>query len=321
VICYLEGLPINPCASPIGIAQGPGLHHFEIRATDAAGNLGSAASTFVGDTYVDATNGTDAASGLPGFPFKTIKHALSFAAATATIHCAPGTYDEANGETFPIILPPGVILEGDPSNRGTPHNATWTRIIGSGSVFGPQRLTLYPGEGSTISGFEIIGTGTLPNAAIYVGTANVVIRFNTIEDGVGDGINAVASGAMHLYVADNTIGSNAGSGLYVDHALVGAERNHISGNDVYGVGMVGTVVDLGSGSEGMIGNNYLICNAVADVYSNVGAGAVVHAWANFWDHGSVQNSTVCGKYVNFCSPAGDTIDAANPHTPIDSCGP
>ncbi|MCE9593872.1 MAG: DUF1565 domain-containing protein [Planctomycetes bacterium] len=68
-----------------------------------------AAPAAASDWYVDAVHGNDVNGGAsPGDAWRTITHALALApdapiGGTQTIHIAPGTYDTALGEAFPIV--------------------------------------------------------------------------------------------------------------------------------------------------------------------------------------------------------------------------
>ncbi|MBU1626829.1 DUF1565 domain-containing protein [bacterium] len=74
-------------------------------------------SSYGTDFYVDAENGANDNSGTSvSFAWKTITHALSQVSGTkdeqAVIHIAVGTYDIANGETFPLNVNSYVTLQG-----------------------------------------------------------------------------------------------------------------------------------------------------------------------------------------------------------------
>jgi hypothetical protein len=64
--------------------------------------------------YVNAATGNDD-TGIGGRnkPFKTITKGLDVAVAGQTVVAAPGVYDAANGESFPINIPASVTLEGE----------------------------------------------------------------------------------------------------------------------------------------------------------------------------------------------------------------
>ncbi len=63
-------------------------------------------SARAGDYYVDAANGSNANSGTFASPWRTISfaHASAPTGAIERIHIAPGLYDTALGESFPIII-------------------------------------------------------------------------------------------------------------------------------------------------------------------------------------------------------------------------
>jgi hypothetical protein len=78
----------------------------------------------MGDLYVDATTGMDA----PGRgttlsdPLRTVTFAVNeavirFGAALSTVHVAAGTYNEALGEEFPVLLPQNISLFGAGSDQ------------------------------------------------------------------------------------------------------------------------------------------------------------------------------------------------------------
>ena len=66
------------------------------------------------DYWVDALNGDDQnGNGGRTAPWQTITFSLTKLAANDTLHVMPGLYDgTGNGETFPLQLPAGVVVEG-----------------------------------------------------------------------------------------------------------------------------------------------------------------------------------------------------------------
>ena len=96
-------------------------YYFVVRAMDRAGNVDTNAAQQTvsmapasGALYVDVGKGTDTpACGTAGSPCKTITYGLAKSASNQTIHVAQGTYNAANGESFPLVLKPGTALSGD----------------------------------------------------------------------------------------------------------------------------------------------------------------------------------------------------------------
>src|SRR2546421_11218727 len=102
-----------------------------------------------------STSGSDTNPGTQSSQFKTITHAMTKATRSgSTVYAAVGTYNVANGETFPITVPAGVLLIGGETNKGS-----GTNIVGGGlapgATAGSGGVALLPGAGSTIAGFTI----------------------------------------------------------------------------------------------------------------------------------------------------------------------
>ncbi|MFQ3616399.1 MAG: DUF1565 domain-containing protein [Cyanobacteriota bacterium] len=69
--------------------------------------------------FVHPVLGNDATGdGSPRSPFRTISHAAQSAPPNAVILLAAGIYAADNGERFPIVLPPGVAVQADPTTGG-----------------------------------------------------------------------------------------------------------------------------------------------------------------------------------------------------------
>lgn len=69
--------------------------------------------------FVHPVLGNDATGdGSPRSPFRTITHAARSAPPNAVILLAAGTYGTDSGERFPIVLPPGVAVQADPTTGG-----------------------------------------------------------------------------------------------------------------------------------------------------------------------------------------------------------
>ncbi len=77
--------------------------------------------------YVDAVNGSNSNDGTStAEPFKTITKALSYSNAGGTVMIKPGVYDEANGETFPLVL---VRRVADKHGRHRDHHHRRRRLL------------------------------------------------------------------------------------------------------------------------------------------------------------------------------------------------
>jgi len=91
-----------------------------MRAALAAGLLTLSAFAAAGDYYVDARLGNDlSGNGSPQAPWRTLTRALqsvqppsSPTEGGSSLHVAPGLYDPALGERFPLRVPPGLSIVG-----------------------------------------------------------------------------------------------------------------------------------------------------------------------------------------------------------------
>lgn len=150
-----------------------------------------------GDWYVDALLGSNANPGTaPTQAWQTLTHALLSTPAPASggtqvIHLAPGTYDAALGESFPIVLRDAFQIVGDQGAAATVLDAGGAASLlrGYHSHFNPNNyigpLTLVRGvtlQGA-VRGVDL-SSGTLP---IYLTLEDVRISGMSAE-----GVNSVA---------------------------------------------------------------------------------------------------------------------------------
>lgn len=186
----------------------------------------TAPSTTPTSYYVNVASGSDTNNGANSTPFKTIKRALQAAVSGDTVNVAGGTYRLGTGETFPIVLPPGVKL------RGSGASATIIDAAGSNE----RVVHLDAGTaGTELSGFTITGgrytnTGAgspTRGGGIYAenGDQTLVTR-NIIKDNEARGYEA-----FH----PNTSGGPAyGGGIMVSGASTVITNNLIIGNRAIG---------------------------------------------------------------------------------------
>jgi hypothetical protein len=86
------------------------------------------------DWYVDAANGNDANNGQSAASaWKTLTHAVNRLPASPgeqlLIHAAPGVYDPANGESYPLLMKPGLRIVGDAGSASTFLETAGTRPL------------------------------------------------------------------------------------------------------------------------------------------------------------------------------------------------
>ncbi|OMI18169.1 LIC10774 family surface protein [Leptospira weilii] len=270
----------------------------------------SSATVFSGITYyVDALHGSDSNTGItPSLPFKTITKAASLAVSGDGILVAAGTYNSALGEVFPIKIADGVTILGDEQSKGNTGGAH-SYYSGSGTygnsgptfVQGGANLvstSLYPtfalGNNSVIGGFKI--TNPIINSRAQIVLLNNVsgaaVRKNTLTTnftgGRGVYIYSKDAGGNHT-IADNIIRYNT-AGIEAGAALLTSrvENNWIS-NNYNGILMSDSRLDLGGGTTGSVGRNWIFCNTARDLF--VSPYPIENGWLpdlyaknNIWDH-------------------------------------
>jgi hypothetical protein len=219
------------------------------------------------DRYVNQATGDDANNGSSGSPWATISYAVATADSEVTIHVAPGTYDAAGGETFPITMKNGQTLLGDLANQGA--GATPTLIRGEAPLtFGPMEGTTMVGaRDARVAGFSI---RTENNTGFYTGIVvdgvDMEIDNNTF---LAESYAGVTSGnGANVDAHDNLIQSQT-YGLFLDGSgIVSVHDNTMAGNfglRCYGIdsldvanNVIGTTnvgVQWGSGTAGVVRDN------------------------------------------------------------------
>lgn len=161
-----------------------------------------AATYYVSPTGNNASaNATSAAT-----PWKTLTHAVNQATAGDMLVLLPGTYDTANGETFPIAVKSGVTVQGGGAD---------TAIVALGTIFSVSGDV----TDAWLSGLTLTG-----------GASNPLVQVSTSE---GDNVELTLS----------EIGVAAGSSPVMDLSHVGGEvtfhptfeNNTITGRTLLGI--------------------------------------------------------------------------------------
>jgi hypothetical protein len=266
----------------------------------------SVTATWAPIVYVDAINGNDSNPGTSAAPYKTITFALHTDA--QTVFVKPGTYDVANGESFPFIVNANVRLVGNVASRGL--TSPRTRIFGTGSLFS-FATTVILTSGASLSGFDIEmqidGTFAPPGAAVVAAGSYDIVDANTIEspcpfDGILAESTNVAITRNVIYNDDKLeTGCEGSNSLHFSNATGVAHGNSVWGGDNnYSVRMTGSMVNLNTVNFGP--------NKLLGVVSVSVGGATLHAEYNQWAHAPPRQSTTCDPGVDYCSP-NDTLDA------------
>jgi parallel beta-helix repeat protein len=137
----------------------------------------------------DANNGSTQRS-----PFRSLTHALKVAQPNSTIMLAEGIYSADTGETFPLMIPAGVQIQGEPSTKGKS-----TVIEGGGSF---MTATMGRQNVAIVSAGQIIGV-TVSNAnlngyGLWIESGSPVIANNTFTGSDLAGVAVMADSTPTL---------------------------------------------------------------------------------------------------------------------------
>jgi len=174
----------------------------------------------VGTTYwVDAVNGNDANPGSEAEPFKTITEALSYSNAGGTVMIRPGVYDQANGETLPLVSngeslistdgTATTIIDGDGLYQllgiSIPIDSIEIRGLTFRDAATKTAVRVY-GDGSPAAGYPRIIGNHFEDNVFAGGFGGAMMLFSSgpgqmtpvIEGNVFEGNTAVSGGALYL---------------------------------------------------------------------------------------------------------------------------
>jgi parallel beta-helix repeat protein len=234
-----EPAPNGPCTQMSGA---PGVCGVD-------GLCGCAAQAPVDPRWVDPVGGVDddLHGGAPGTcAYKTLSYAV--AQGHLDIHVAPGTYDAAGGEAFPILLfeTQRILCEAVDGNRPL--------ITGGGTYTTYTATIVASGSGNVIDGCDIVGLDEPAYCIDSIGAPVAEIRFQGNDvSGCLNGIRLATGGAV---MEGNTIHDNGLTGI---HAQVGEDSaitsNVFSGNptDINCNPGMGWPTMVGSGNQSMDG--------------------------------------------------------------------
>ncbi|MDZ8033474.1 DUF1565 domain-containing protein [Nostoc sp. DedSLP04] len=162
--------------------------------------------------FVNPGVGDDKASnGSESAPVKTITHALRLANANTVIMLSTGTYSAETGEEFPLILKPGISIQGNPSNQGKE-----IIIQGGGDYlsrsFGGQNVTIVGANQALLTGVTV--TNSNPRGyGLWIESSNPVVAENTFTGSTQDGISV--SGNAAPTISKNYFDRNGANGITI----------------------------------------------------------------------------------------------------------
>ncbi|MEH1964468.1 MAG: DUF1565 domain-containing protein [Nostoc sp.] len=192
--------------------------------------------------YVNPATGADrtGVGTTSSAPYKSISFALSQAQSGAVIQLAPGNYNQQSGETFPLLLKPGVTLRGDEATKGQAILITGGGFYTSRS-FARQDITILAEQDTTIAGVSVTnpnGRGT----GVWVESTNPIIKNSTFSNSVREGVFVTGTG--NPKIESNQFVQNKGNGISITKAAQGEIRNNLFQDTGFGLAIGGTSTPL-----------------------------------------------------------------------------
>lgn len=181
--------------------------------------------------HVDPVSGSDTNAGTSEAPFKTISRALSKARSGDIIRLAEGSYSEATGEEFPLIVGDGVALVGDELRRGMN-----IRVAGGGrylsATWGGQSVTVVASDRARVSGITFTNEN-VRGTAIWIEAGAPSISNNTFVANHREGV--FASGTSSPDVRANVFANNGGNGVSFTRNSSGVFEGNTVSESGYGI--------------------------------------------------------------------------------------
>lgn len=166
-------------------------------------------STLVTTIYVNPVTGNDANAGSRSSPFKSLTRALKTATKSTIIQLGLGSYQAANGEVFPLVIPEGVMVVGNEASKGA-----GIVIIGSGTyqslTFGVQNITLLLLNNASLLGVTVTNQ-TDKGSGVWIESTHPTLSNNTFINCAREGV--FVTGNAKPAILDNVFVQNAASGL------------------------------------------------------------------------------------------------------------
>lgn len=206
-------------------------------------------------------NGSDANSGLTADqPLRSITAAIARnPQAGAVIQLAEGNYTAATGEKFPLIIPAGVTLRGNPANHGL------NVVISGGDrfvspTFAPQNIAMLASNNTTIEGITLTNSNPRGYALWVESAKNVTIANNIFAKSTHDGV--FLTGDVSANVSNNIFTQNGANGI----SALGTSTGQIQSNtfDNTGFGLA-----IGQKSQVAVIANRIVNNRGGIVISNL----------------------------------------------------
>jgi hypothetical protein len=252
-------------------------------------------SSLVATLYVNPVTGNDANTGSRANPLKSITCALKQAKTSTIIQLTTGTYSTANGEVFPLFIPPSVLVVGNEANKGQE-----MIISGSGeyqsSSFGLQNITLLLLGDASLLGVTVTNPAA-KGTGVWIESSIPTVANSTFKNCTREGI--FTTGNAKPGIVDNLFINNKVSGLVIAKNSKGEVLRNVFENNALGIAISDFAAPL-------VANNQLSANGTAIALSR-DAKPVLR-------RNLITNNTQGGLLVN-----GNAVpDLGSPQDPADN---
>ena len=252
-------------------------------------------SSLVATLYVNPVTGNDANTGSRANPLKSITCALKQAKTSTIIQLTTGTYSTANGEVFPLVIPPSMLIVGNEANKGQE-----MIISGSGEYtshsFGVQNITLLLEGDASLLGVTVTNPAT-KGTGVWIESSIPTVANSTFKNCTREGI--FTTGNAKPGIVDNLFINNKVSGLVMAKNSKGEVLRNVFENNALGIAISDFAAPL-------VANNQLSANGTAIALSR-DAKPVLR-------RNLITNNTQGGLLVN-----GNAVpDLGSPQDPADN---
>ena len=190
--------------------------------------------------------------------YRTITAAIAANPQEGTIfQLSNGTYSQTTGESFPIRLPKGAILRGNPSANGTVVISGGGRFVSP--TFASQNIAIAAATNSRIEGLTVTNSNPRGYGLWLESSRNVVIANNSFISSTHDGI--FLTGSANAFIGNNLFTNNRGSGISALGTSTGEIRDNKFENTGFGL-------SIGQQSQVLLTNNNISRNVDGVIISN-----------------------------------------------------
>ncbi|WP_375468358.1 DUF1565 domain-containing protein [uncultured Nostoc sp.] len=184
----------------------------QIPLTPNSAPLGEKTNSQANVLFVNPSGGDDSTgNGSESAPVKTITQALRLAKTNTVIMLSTGTYSAETGEIFPLILKPGVSIQGNPSNQGKD-----IIIQGGGDYlsrsFAGQNVAIVGANQAFLTGVTVTNSNHR-GYGLWIESSNPVVAENTFIGSTQDGISV--SGNAAPTISKNYFDRNGANGITI----------------------------------------------------------------------------------------------------------